>query len=168
MRDATAQMQSSIWQFRTRTGKFKQEESPSEPVQALSEAVRECRAAISVSADVQEMAFNKYYPARIFVHQQRPPLSVKEDMKKEMERHKERERQHGSDSRKGNKVMPEDPESQEIEGEEIIENENVLDPEDPDYQPVSIDNHYSPMSPEKYIRFRLVNMLRLYRKRLPR
>jgi len=160
-------MQSAIWQFRTRTGRYKQEDNPGEPVLALSEAVRECRAAISVSADVQEMAFNKYYPARIFVHQQRPPLSVREDIKKETERHHTAHLQ----GRTQNKVSPKDPEDPECEGnegEEVLDNENVLDPEDPEYLPIAIDNHYSPMSPENYVRLRLVNMLRMYRKRLPR
>lgn len=164
-------MQSAIWQFRTRTGRYLQEDNPGEPVLALSEAVRECRAAISVSADVQEMAFNKYYPARIFVHQQRPPLSVREDIKKKTERQRDRADKKSmttKDRSTQNKVSPEDPESQENEGEETLDNENVLDPEDPEYLPIAIDNHYSPMSPENYVRLRLVNMLRMYRKRLPR
>jgi hypothetical protein len=57
VRDAAETMQSSIWQYRTRTAQFKQgAEGPTASTQALSEAVIRCKEAIMVSADVQVRA----------------------------------------------------------------------------------------------------------------
>ena len=46
---------SVIWQYRTRTGPFKQGagDSPSVSTQALAEGVRKCNDAIMMTADVQ-------------------------------------------------------------------------------------------------------------------
>ena len=46
-------MESAIWQFRCRAGVYAQGSEPGASTQALSGAVRKCREAIMVSADVQ-------------------------------------------------------------------------------------------------------------------
>jgi hypothetical protein len=54
VRDATSKMESAIWQFRCRAGIYAQgSEGPAASTQALSAAVRKCREAIMVSADVR-------------------------------------------------------------------------------------------------------------------
>ena len=73
VRDATANMESAIWQFRCRAGVYAQgSEGPAASTQALSAAVRRCREAIMVSADVQETSFHAFYPLHIYRHGQRP------------------------------------------------------------------------------------------------
>ena len=73
VRDATANMESAIWQFRCRAGVYAQgSEGPAASTQALSAAVRKCREAIMVSADVQETSFHAFYPLHIYRHGQRP------------------------------------------------------------------------------------------------
>ena len=156
VRDATAEMQSQIWLYRTRTGLYVQDASgPGKPVAALSEAVRSCREAIMTSADVQETSFHRYYPRAIFKHGQRPLNEV------------------------NGKVAPQDPKSdgQASEtrrgGEEAKNNGssegNLMDVESPEVNAMGpADNHYSPTTPEDYIRLRLLVSLEFYRQRLPR
>ena len=151
VRDATAEMKSQIWQYRTRSGSYAQgAEGPGPSIQALSAAVRSCREAIMVSADVEGTSFHKFYSRNIFVHGQRPTVGAASKVSptdQSMTGFGHQTRQAGSSSTKL----------------------DALDPEEPEWQERAyFDNHYSPAPPEDYIQLRLLTMLRFYRKRLPR
>lgn len=78
VRDAVSTMQSSIWMYRCRTGAFKQDGNMAGPsTLALSEAVKTCKDAIMVSADVQETSFHQFYPKRIWVESLKSQLTAK-------------------------------------------------------------------------------------------
>eukprot|EP00802_Teleaulax_amphioxeia_P002218 Tamp_02220.p1 GENE.Tamp_02220~~Tamp_02220.p1 ORF type:complete len:1055 (+),score=171.08 Tamp_02220:1064-4228(+) len=73
IRESSAQMESAIWQFRTRTGPFTMSRShASSEIEALKEKIMECRSQIMFSADVAETGYWKKYPSNNFVHGQYP------------------------------------------------------------------------------------------------
>ena len=140
VRDATSEMQSIIWQYRTRTGPFKQGagDSPSVSTQALAEGVRRCNDAIMLSADVQETGFYQFYSSSVFKHGQRapPPGKGKEPVDRPVQ-------EAGS--------------------------VDYTDPEAPSVQILNCaDYHFAPVYPDEYVRLRILGMLRFYRTRLPR
>ena len=74
IRDAVATMESAIWMFRTRTAEYAHK-TGKEAVSsnALKDKILECRASIMSAADVLSTSFEKIYPPKIFLHDQRQP-----------------------------------------------------------------------------------------------
>ena len=73
LRHNVASLESIIWLFRTRTGDFPYKPGmEGKTTQKLREQVLKVRDEIMQSADIQDTAFYKVYPAEIFKHNQRP------------------------------------------------------------------------------------------------
>ena len=142
VRSATGDMASVIWQYRTRTGDFSEREGPSSCTRALAAEVRKYNDIVTVSANVQETNYNKFYGSNIFKHGQRPSA--------------------GTNKVKRRRVSPDTALRQ-------ANSTSAFDPEDPEVQElVTRDTHYRPMTPDDYVSLRLLTMLRFYRSRLPR
>mmetsp|Transcript_22971 Transcript_22971/g.58053 ORF Transcript_22971/g.58053 Transcript_22971/m.58053 type:complete len:625 (-) Transcript_22971:252-2126(-) len=76
LRDITSGLESSLWEFRTRTGAYQVvPENPSAPAEALKRAVDDCWARVLESADIAETAFGKRYSGSTYRHGQREEAS---------------------------------------------------------------------------------------------
>jgi hypothetical protein len=156
VRDFTAEMESAIWQYRTRTGAFKEDiyHAHKSSIEALAACVRKCNDAIMMSADVQETDFYRIYPPKIFKHGQRDEIEGPGGTRKQDK--------PPSKVRKGSKVQD--------SADEV--DDDLADPEAPlrSGQAGSSlhDGHHAPVQPEEYIVLRILTMIRFYQRRLPK
>jgi hypothetical protein len=136
IRETTCGLESAIWQYRTRTGRFKMNpQDPERPTATLKEVVSLTVEALVSSSDIgQSTAWSRVYPASIFKHGQYIPMTKPRGflgLCLSCFFYRLFRRQ----------VSP--------EGED------------------GIDDHHGPLTPEKYIRFRLRRVMAFYRERLP-
>jgi hypothetical protein len=128
IRDTTCNLESAIWQYRTRTGLFKMQPNEEDmPTAVLKNAVSHAVDTLISSSDIgQSTSWGRLYSKSVYKHGQYKPLSVHKSLFERLGR---------------SKVSP---------------------------APSNLaDNHYSPLPPEKYIRYRLKKVVKFYKKRLP-
>ena len=135
LREAAHRMESNIWLYRTKVGRFampKYVSGGNMADKALSEAIKEVRMRLIEVGDVKNTAFNKEYPASTYQHgQYEPPAN--------------------------------------IYWERWFESLSAVVPTDFEAQLGDIvDNHQSPVDPNRYIIFRIEKVMKFYKGRLPR
>ncbi len=163
IRDTTCRLESAIWQYRTRTGLFKTKlNEVDESTSFLKNAVSHAVETLVNSSDIgQSTSWSRFYPKSVYRHGQYIPLHKLKFSAVIL-------------SKLQSKVSPNDWQynQQQIHksssgifcwssfhADEFQNSE--------EFQELLNDNHHSPLTPEKYIRFRLLPVVKFYKRRLP-
>ena len=138
IRDTTCDLESAIWQFRTRTGQFKVKWHETDASLSLlkgkvSQVVEELVTASDVG---QSTSWSGLYSKSVFKHGQYGSLK-------------------SSNSQSG------------IQNRSTTWWNVLFKQTNADTGQDAVDDHHSPLTPEKYIQFRLKNILKFYKHRLP-
>jgi hypothetical protein len=164
IRDTTCRLESAIWQYRTRSGLFKiilneVDESTSFLKDAVSHAVE----TLVSSSDIgQTTSWSRFYPKSAYKHGQYTPLQKLKFSAA-----------IPTLSQLSSKISPSDLQRNKQEMQKssagILGLSNFLADEFEESEELKEwkDNHHSPLTPEKYIRFRLLPVVRFYKQRLP-
>ena len=144
LRGMAMTMEAYIWQYRTRTDRFKQESGRSrQPDLALQRTIASVREEVLASGDVSHTAWSKTYPLGIFNHGQfGPPPKCGGDRR--------RGRGHGG----GGGFFRVAPVPDGGGGPRLVES-------------VEEDDHFSPLNPDSYATLRIQRQVEFYRSRLP-
>ena len=167
IRDTTCNLESAIWQYRTCTGQFKLK-NPRDVDTSASILKKEVSFAVDAligSSDIgQSTSWSKRYSDSVFKHGQKEHLQVQKSMSGSLILSKQKS-SNGMLSwlrktwsallKQKDKVHPE-------------QNHGVAGTyASPDFAEGPVDDHHSPLTPEKYIEFRLKNVVFFFKNRLP-
>jgi hypothetical protein len=159
IRDATCHLESAIWQYRTRTGPYKIRAHGEDKTAALlkNEVVHAVETLIGASDIGQSTSWTKVYPHSVYKHGQRTPPATKEGLFSACLSALTRRAKWG-------KVAPEATVSMSAMEARAAKVPDV--PCKAAAEPQR-DDHYSPLTPEQYIAFRLRKAAGFYKRRLP-
>lgn len=174
LRMAALQIESNIWMFRTRAGKYRSngEGFDHSAEKLLVEELQNINSIVLEGADIKGTSFysrgtsknlhNQHNPSiksfgaidYFLKNNQSPPLTKQDQGKKEEER------------KTRIKTLPIYDSATDVEVP-LTSVVTYLRDDDDDYEAEANDSHYEPLQPDSYIRFRIIKAMNFYKARIP-
>jgi hypothetical protein len=194
IRDSTRHLESSIWQYRTRTGPYKMQGHGLDRAADLlkNEVVHAVETLIGGSDIGQSTSWTREYPTSVFRHGQRKPKRKESGafgvccarflgrmsrakvspagatgVVKDREQITSKPAQPKSKGPKETATQPARPERTEQQQDHENQENDDKDRDNDAEEDEEEDDHHSPLTPEQYIKFRLRIAEAFYKRRLP-